>query len=83
MVPGDIIDIMLAENDFGADTKNSRAALESALGLDKPIYVQYISWISGIALRGDFGKKTNPRYAAPAETAALSVSGVDSPQILT
>lgn len=55
MVPGDIIDLMLTENDFGADTKESRVELERALGLDQPIYIQYFDWIGGIFLRGDFG----------------------------
>lgn len=32
------------------------AALEREMGLDRPLPVQYASWISGIVLRGDFGK---------------------------
>lgn len=55
MVPGDVIDLMLSENDFGAETKDSRADLERALGLDSPMYVQYFRWISNIAMHGDFG----------------------------
>ena len=55
LVPGDIIDLMLSENDFGADTKDNRAELEKALGLDKPIYVQYFDWIGAILFRFDFG----------------------------
>ena len=31
------------------------ASLRKTLGLDKPIYIQYFMWISGI-LRGDFGR---------------------------
>ena len=54
MIPGDIIDMMIAQNDIAAD-KTSREQLERALGLDKPIHVQYISWVGGILLRGDFG----------------------------
>jgi len=55
LVPGDIIDLMLTENDFGAETKENRVELEKALGLDQPIYVQYFDWIGGIVSRGDFG----------------------------
>ncbi|UCH48785.1 MAG: ABC transporter permease [Betaproteobacteria bacterium] len=55
LVPGDIIDLMLSESDFGADTVETRAELEKALGLDKPIYVQYFEWIGGILFRFDFG----------------------------
>src|SRR5215469_16134693 len=30
-------------------------ALRQAYGLDQPLYIQYLKWISGIVLRGDFG----------------------------
>ena len=32
------------------------ARLKANLGLDKPLYVQYWTWVSGIAFRGDFGR---------------------------
>jgi len=54
LIPGDIIDMMIAQNDIAAD-KTSREQLEKALGLDQPIYIQYFRWIGGILLRGDFG----------------------------
>ena len=38
MIPGDIIDMMIAQNDIAAD-KTSREQLERALGLDKPAAV--------------------------------------------
>ena len=53
MIPGDIIDMMIAQNDIGS--KVSRDALEAALGLDKPMFTQYLSWAGGILLHGDFG----------------------------
>lgn len=31
------------------------AALRVQYGLDKPVYVRYFKWVSGILLRGDFG----------------------------
>src|SRR5262245_5519500 len=31
-------------------------ALRKDLGLDRPLHVQYLDWISGILLRGDFGR---------------------------
>ncbi|MEM7020402.1 MAG: ABC transporter permease [Pseudomonadota bacterium] len=52
LIPGDIIDLMLAQNDIS--TGNDRAVIEAALGLDQPIYMQYFSWI-GSALTGDLG----------------------------
>ena len=56
MVPGDIIDLMLTENDYGASDIKNRQELEAAMGLDKPIYAQYFDWISNIVLHGDFGR---------------------------
>ena len=38
LVPGNVIDMMLAQNDVGAD-KLSRDQLISALGLDRPLLV--------------------------------------------
>jgi peptide/nickel transport system permease protein len=46
---------MLSQNDIAAD-KLSRDQLISALGLDKPMWQQYASWMGGILLRGDFGQ---------------------------
>ena len=53
LIPGDVIDLMLSQNDIS--TANDREMIESALGLDKPIYVQYFNWI-GSALIGDLGR---------------------------
>ena len=55
LVPGNIIDMMLAQNDVGAD-KLSRDQLVATLGLDRPMWLQYFTWIGGILLHGDFGK---------------------------
>ena len=55
LVPGNIIDMMLAQNDVGAD-KLSRDQLISTLGLDRPMWQQYFTWIGGILLHGDFGR---------------------------
>jgi peptide/nickel transport system permease protein len=55
LVPGSIIDMMLAQNDVGAD-KLTRDQLISALGLDRPLIVQYWHWISGIVFHADFGR---------------------------
>jgi peptide/nickel transport system permease protein len=55
LIPGSVIDMMLAQNDISAD-KMSREQLISALGLDKPMWEQYGAWIGGILLRGDFGR---------------------------
>ena len=55
LVPGSIIDMMLSQNDLGAD-KLSRDQLIQTLGLDRPMWEQYFRWISGIILHGDFGR---------------------------
>jgi peptide/nickel transport system permease protein len=49
LVPGSIIDMMLSQNDVGAD-KLSRDQLISTLGLDRPMWQQYFHWISGPAI---------------------------------
>lgn len=36
-------------------TDENVAALERRLGMDRPLPVQYVDWIGGIVLRGDFG----------------------------
>lgn len=55
LIPGNIIDLMLSQNDVSA-TKQTREQLEAALGLDTPIYIQYFKWIGGLLLHGDLGK---------------------------
>ncbi len=54
LIPGDIIDLMLSQNDISAG-KLSRDQLISALGLDKPMWEQYFRWIGAILRHGDFG----------------------------
>jgi len=53
LIPGSVIDLMLANNPLAMD--KDRGAIEAALGLDKPMYVQYLHWVGGI-LRGDLGR---------------------------
>jgi len=55
LIPGDVIDLMLSQNDVAAD-KMSREQVMGALGLDKPMHTQYLSWIGGITLHGDLGR---------------------------
>ncbi len=52
LIPGDVIDQMLAQNDVA--TSADRALVEEALGLDQPMYIQYFRWVGGI-MRGDLG----------------------------
>ncbi len=51
LVPGDVVTVMLGESDVSPEKVT---ALRHALGLDRPVLVQYASWLSR-AVRGDFG----------------------------
>jgi peptide/nickel transport system permease protein len=55
LIPGDIIDLMLSQNDIGA-AKMGRQQLEQALGLDQPMWLQYGKWLDAILFHGDFGR---------------------------
>jgi peptide/nickel transport system permease protein len=52
LIPGDVIDLMLAQNDVSSNA--DRDSLRAALGLDRPVMEQYFSWI-GRAFTGDLG----------------------------
>lgn len=56
LIPGDVLDLMLSENDYSASSHETRDELERALGLDQPIYIQYLDWVGDIVLRGDLGE---------------------------
>ncbi|MFS8976278.1 ABC transporter permease [Cupriavidus necator] len=55
VVPGDVVDLMLSQNDISADTR-TREDLVRALGLDRPIWEQYLHWVANIVLHGDLGQ---------------------------
>ena len=59
-LPGTVVDDIVAEMQSSAgDTAVARAAIEHALGLDVPVYVQYGRWVSNIVLHGSLGKSLN------------------------
>ena len=49
-IPGDVVDMMLEQFQYG---KNA-AELRARLGLDRPLVEQYVTWTGGL-LRGDLG----------------------------
>jgi peptide/nickel transport system permease protein len=51
LIPGDVVTLMLEENQYAKDLEEMRRKL----GLDRPIYVQYLDWMAR-ALRGDLGQ---------------------------
>jgi len=56
LIPGNVIDLMLAEHDVSASMELDREMIRQALGLDVPIHVQYTRWMGNIILHGDLGK---------------------------
>jgi len=54
LIPGDVIDLMMSQNDIGAE-ELTREKITAALGLDRPLFSQYLSWLAGIVLHGDLG----------------------------
>ncbi len=54
LVPGNVIDMMLAQNDVGAD-KLTREKLIETLGFDRPMWEQYFRWAGRILMHGDLG----------------------------
>ena len=56
-IPGDVITKMVAEMEWmGVQGIVDRAALESRLGLDAPVPVQYARWVGDIFLHGTLGE---------------------------
>ena len=81
LIPGSVIDTMLG-SDLSLSAE-ARANLERTFGFDKPVYVQYLSWMADV-VRGDLGHslRTNEpvvsillsRLPITTELAALSLA---------
>src|SRR5215204_3621205 len=63
LLPGDVVDIMTA-GDTPASNEQKRALRES-LGLDKPMPLQYLDWMTGL-VRGDLGQSLRTRESVTA-----------------
>ena len=50
-------------------TDENVATLERQMGLDRPLVVQYVDWVGGIVLRGDFGDSLITRTSISDEIA--------------
>ena len=61
LAPGNIVDILFGA--AGYVSESDKAALMKELGIDKPIWVQYVDWIRAM-FSGDLGKSY--RYDQPA-----------------
>lgn len=55
MVPGDVVDLMMSQNDISANSLG-REELMKTLGLDKPMWEQYFIWVGRIVFHGDLGQ---------------------------
>jgi peptide/nickel transport system permease protein len=49
-IPGDVVDMMLEQFQYGKSADELRARL----GLDRPLAAQYVTWVAGV-MRGDLG----------------------------
>lgn len=58
MIPGDPVDLMLGDQALTTD----RQAMRSALGLDKPLWNQYIDYLNDL-LHGDLGQSVHSQLA--------------------
>src|SRR5436190_4548240 len=61
LAPGNIVDILFATG--GYVSESDKQLIMKELGLDRPIWVQYVEWIKNMAT-GDLGKSY--RYDVPA-----------------
>ena len=50
LIPGDVVELMVAEQGFADDTEE----LRKILGLDKPLPTQYLTYMAGV-IKGDLG----------------------------
>ena len=55
LIPGSILDIMVAQQQTAGENAFTREELATMMGLDVPIYTQYGRWVGNIVLHGDFG----------------------------
>ena len=63
-IPGDVVDMMLEQFQYGKDA----AELRTKLGLDRPLLEQYLRWVVGI-VHGDLGESLWTRRPAALDLA--------------
>jgi peptide/nickel transport system permease protein len=64
MVPGDVVELIMAENPYAGD--EYREQLEDQLGLNRPIPVQFVIYMGNV-LQGDLGESPWTRRAVSTE----------------
>ena len=64
--PGDVVDSIVAQG--GVYSEEDAAQLREEFGLNKPFFIQYLSYIKGIVLHFDFGTSYLTKRSVTAET---------------
>jgi len=67
LIPGNVVDMMVSGQQTA--TEEARHTVEHDLGLDVPLYVQYVRWIGNIS-HGDLGKSLWTKTAVTQEIVA-------------
>lgn len=73
LVPGDVVLVMLGESEAPPD---KIAAMRHALGLDRPLEAQYLTWLGSVA-RGDFGRSILSGRPIGADLAARAPRSIE------
>lgn len=76
LVPGNIADILV--DSAGIVSAEEKAKIVGELGLDRPIFEQYLQWVGGL-FRGDLGFAYVSERPAIEEIARASRSAPSSP----
>ena len=56
MLPGDLVDILLSDPQYGVSSEEAKDKLRAIMGLDVPAHIAYARWVSGILLHGTLGE---------------------------
>lgn len=83
LLPGDLVDAILLDEESAIPTAEARAALEKELNLDKPVVVRYMIWL-GNMVQGDLGRSyvtTQPVTEALAQRIPVSLELMAMAQI--
>ena len=55
VLPGDPVSVVFGQESFNTLSPADRERFRTDLGLNDPLYVQYLSWMSAV-VHGDFGR---------------------------
>ena len=56
LLPGDFVDILLSDPQYGATTDDDLERFSEMLGLNVPAHIAYVQWMRGILLEGTLGQ---------------------------